>query len=152
MLFHLSIDCREPRRVAGVIAELFGSNIVVPFPPIGNGASFMALAGDDRNTGVEVYPRGTHLYLAEGQAEGEAVAGEGALSSTHFAMATPLEEEQVLAIAAREGWTARVCSRGGQFDVIEVWIENDRMVEVLTARMQADYLALGSIAKGLEAV
>ncbi len=67
-------------------------------------------------------------------------------------MATPLEEEQVLAIARREGWTARVCSRGDQFDVIEFWIENDRMVEVLTAPMQAQYLRLGSIEQGLEAV
>ncbi|MFM5947632.1 MAG: hypothetical protein ACKOPM_00145 [Novosphingobium sp.] len=151
MLFHLSIDSREPRRVAGVIAELFGSNIVMPFPPVGNGASFMALAGDERNSGVEVYPRGTHLKLAEGQAEGEVVEGGDRLSATHFAMATPLDEDQVLAIAAREGWTARVCSRGGQFDVIEVWLENDRMVEVLTAPMQADYLGLGSIARGLQA-
>jgi len=149
MLFHLSIDSQNPRHVAGVIAELFGSNTVIPFPPVGNGASYMALAADDRNTGVEVYPRGTHLRLGENGAEGEAIQGEGALSATHFAMATPLEEEQVLAIAAREGWTARTLSRGGQFDVIEVWLENDRMIEVLTARMQADYLALGSIAKGL---
>ena len=152
MIFHLSIDCREPRRVAGVIAELFGSNIVVPFPPVGNGASFMALAGDARNSGVEVYPRGMGLQLVEGVDECVGVPGEGGFSATHFAMATPLEEEQVLAIARREGWTARVCSRGDQFDVIEFWIENDRMVEVLTAPMQAQYLRLGSIEQGLEAV
>lgn len=152
MIFHLSIDCREPRRVAGVIAELFGSNIVVPFPPVGGGASFMALAGDARNSGVEVYPRGMGLRLVDGIDEGVGVQGEGGPSATHFAMATPLDEQQVMAIAAREGWTARVCNRGGQFDVIEFWIENDRMVEVLTAPMQAQYLNLGSVEKGLEAV
>jgi len=149
MIFHLSIDCREPQRVAGVIAELFGSNIVVPFPPVGNGASFMALAGDARNSGVEVYPRGMGLQLVDGVDEGVGVQGEGAPSATHFAMATPLSEEQVMAIAAREEWTARVCNRGGQFDVIEFWIENDRMVEVLTAPMQAQYLRVGSVEEGL---
>ena len=151
MIFHLSIDSREPRRVAGVIAELFGSNIVVPFPPVGNGASYMALAGDARNSGVEVYPRGTGLELADGVDEAVGVQGEGHLSATHFAMATPLEEARVHAIAAREGWTSRRCNRGGQFDVIEFWLENDRMVEVLTAEMQAQYLRGASITDGLRA-
>jgi hypothetical protein len=64
-------------------------------------------------------------------------------------MATPLDEDRVHAIAAREGWTSRRCNRGGQFDVIELWLENDRMVEVLTAAMQAQYLRGGSIEEGL---
>lgn len=33
------------------------------------------------------------------------------------------------------------CSRGGLFDVIEVWLENVLMIEVLTAEMQAEYQA-----------
>ena len=150
MIFHLSIDAREPRRVAGVIAELFGSNIVVPFPPVGGGASFMALAGDARNSGVEVYPRGTALKLVEGEDQGVGVEGEGGLTATHFAMATPFEEERVHAIAAREGWTSRRCNRGGQFDVIELWLEQDRMVEVLTPEMQSQYLRGASVEDALK--
>ena len=60
MLFHLSIDARDPRHVANVIAELFGSGKAAPFPPVAEG-SWVALALDERNTTVEVYPRGTVL-------------------------------------------------------------------------------------------
>lgn len=152
MIFHLSIDARDPRRVAGVLAELFGSNIVVPFPPIRRGESFMAIAGDNRNSAVEVYPRGTELHLEDGVDEAVGVQGPGGHTATHFAMATPLEEAQVHAIAKREGWLSRRCNRGGRFDVIEFWIENDRMVEVLTAPMQADYLGNGNMAETLGAM
>ena len=51
MLFHLSIDARDPRHVANVIAELFGSGKAAPFPPVAEG-SWVALALDERNTTV----------------------------------------------------------------------------------------------------
>jgi hypothetical protein len=56
-------------------------------------------------------------------------------------MATSLTQEQVFAIAEREGWLAKYRKRGGLFGVIELWLEGDRMVEVLTHEMQAEYLA-----------
>jgi hypothetical protein len=144
MLFHLSIDARDPRHVAGVIAELFGSGKAAPFPPVARG-SWVALAMDERNTTVEVYPRGTVLQPVEGDADGVGVPdparGTEFGVATHFAMATPLTREQVLAIAGREGWPAKYRKRGGAFGVIELWLEGDRMVEVLTAEMQAEYLA-----------
>ena len=61
--------------------------------------------------------------------------------ATHFAMATPLTQEQVLAIAAREGWPAKYRKRGGMFGVVEMWIEGRQMMEVLSPQMQAEYLA-----------
>jgi len=62
-------------------------------------------------------------------------------SATHLALATPLDEAALLALAAREGWIARRCSRGGVFDVVELWLENRFMVELLTPEMQAQYRA-----------
>lgn len=139
MLFHLSIDARDPQHVAEVIAELFGGR-AAPFPPVAQG-SWVALAGDERNTLVEVYPRGTELVEAEGDADALGMPGAGGRSATHFAMATPLTQDEVLAIAAREGWPAKYRKRGGVFGVIELWIEGDRMAEVLTAEMQREYLS-----------
>jgi hypothetical protein len=143
MLFHLSIDARDPQRVAGVIVELFGSGKSAPFPPVAKG-SWVALALDDRNTTVEVYPRGTVLQEVPGDADGvglpDPARGRDFGVATHFAMATPLTQDQVLAIATREGWPAKYRKRGGAFGVIEMWLEGDRMVEVLTAEMQAEYL------------
>jgi hypothetical protein len=46
-----------------------------------------------------------------------------------------------MAIAAREGWPAKYRKRGGAFGVIELWIEGRQMMEMLTAEMQAEYLA-----------
>ncbi|WP_338466826.1 hypothetical protein RXV95_14985 [Novosphingobium sp. ZN18A2] len=139
MLFHVSIDAHDPQRVATVLAELFGG-AATPFPPVIEG-SWVAHAGDDRNTLVEVYPRNTELVEAEGDADGFGMPGavRGG-SSTHFAMATPLDEDEVHAIARREGWTSKYRKRGGAFGVIEVWIEGDRMIEVLTHDMQREYL------------
>ena len=140
MLFHLSFDAEDPRHVAEVIAELWGGR-AFPFPPVGVG-SWVAMAGDDRNTTVEVYPRGVELVLAEGDADSYAVAGaNGARSSTHFAMATGMSVEQVTAIGQREGWPVKYRKRGGAFGVVEVWLEDRLMIEVLTPEMQAEYLA-----------
>lgn len=139
MLFHVSIDARDPRRVATVLAELFGGE-ATPFPPVAEG-SWIAHAGDPRSTAIEVYPRGTELIEMPGDADAIGVPGDGGLSATHFAMATRLSEDEVFAIAAREDWPAKYRKRGGAFGVVELWVEGDRMVEVLTAEMQAEYLA-----------
>lgn len=139
MIFHVSIDAGDPRRVATVLAELLGGR-ATPFPPVIEG-SWLAHAGDERNTLVEVYPRGTGLVETPGDADGVGIAGTGGLSATHFAMATKLDRASVFAIAMREGWPAKYRKRGGAFGVIEMWIEGDRMVEVLTAEMQEEYLA-----------
>ena len=140
MLFHVSIDADDPRHVAEVIAELWGG-IATPFPPVIEG-SWIAMAGDDRNTAVEVYPRGTELVEAAGDADAHGrIGANGRHSSTHFAMATALGVEQVLAIAKREGWPAKYRKRGGAFGVLELWIEGSRMIEVLPPEMQTEYRA-----------
>lgn len=138
MIYHVSIDARDPRHVAEVLAELMGGH-ATPFPPIAEG-SWLAHAGDDRNTMVEVYPRGTQLVEAAGDADARGMPGEGGLSATHFAMATRCSQAEIFAIATREGWPAKYRKRGGAFGVVELWIEGNRMVEVLTEQMQREYL------------
>lgn len=144
MLFHLSIAAHDPRHVAEVIAEFWGGE-AFPFPPVAQG-SWIAIAGDDRGTAVEVYPGDVVLRESEGDADahGEAT-GVVSLTATHAAIATALDQETVLAIAAREGWPAKYRKRGGVFGVIEMWIEGRQMVEVLTPDMQREYLGSMSI-------
>ena len=141
MLFHLSIAARDPRHVAEVIAEMWRGE-AYSFPPVAPG-SWIALACDDRGTAIEVYPMGTVLRAEEGgggDARGEAGGGTR-FTATHAALATPLSQDAVMAIAAREGWPAKYYKRGGAFGVIELWIEGHQMVEMLTPEMQAEYLA-----------
>ena len=138
MLFHMSIAGHDPRRIATVIAELWGGE-ALRFPAVTQG-SWVALAGDARSTILEVYPIDTVLKQAEGDADayGERT-GQVAHTATHGAIATHLDQSAVFAIAEREGWPAKYRRRGGVFGVIELWIEGRQMIEVLTPEMQAEY-------------
>jgi hypothetical protein len=53
-------------------------------------------------------------------------------------VATPLSIEEVHEISHRYGCHAVLCQRG-PFRVIEVWIDNSLMLEMLTPEMQAEY-------------
>jgi hypothetical protein len=142
MIHHFSIAARDPRRVAGVVAELWRGR-AQPFPPVAEG-SWVAIAGDARNSTIEVYPFGCELQTAEGDADARAVTNPqpSPFTATHAAVASPLTEAEVLAIAAREGWEAKYRKRGGLFGVIEFWLENRVLIEVLTAEMQAEYVSI----------
>src|SRR4051794_3589769 len=62
----------------------------LPFPPVGKG-SWVAMAGDARNSTIEVYPRGTELHETPGDMEGEVRIGTGRRNGPfHAAVATPL--------------------------------------------------------------
>lgn len=138
MLFHMSIPADDPAHVAQVIAELWRGQSF-PFPPFPG--SFTAMAGDSRASSIEVYPRAITLHPADRASDVEAQVepSPARYSPCHGAIATPLSEDQVHAIAAREGWICRTLSRGGVFHVIEFWVENCFMLEVLTQQMQEEY-------------
>ena len=137
MIHHLSIAARDPKNAAAVLAELMGGP-AVPFPP--NPGSFFALQLDDNGSGVEIYPAGTELE-PNGEVGGSFVKrparGYGA---THFALSVATDPRKVEEIAARAGWNCFVCNRG-PFHVIEVWVENQTMVEILPPEFAAEYLA-----------
>lgn len=140
MLFHLSIDADDPQHVAEVFAEIWNGR-AMPFPPVATG-SWVAMAGDERNTLIEIYPRGTELVEMPGDADAKGLPGPPQPhSATHMAIGTPRSMDQIMAVASREGWPAKYRKRGGTFGVIELWVEGWRMVEILTPEMQQEYLA-----------
>jgi hypothetical protein len=145
MLFHLSIDAKDPSRVASVIAELWGGE-ALPFPAVYPG-SWVALAGDDRGTMIEVYPAGVELSPGDGDADAVGTVNGAAprRTPTHAAIATSMTSDEVFSLAAREGWLAKYRRRGGIFGVIEFWVEDSTMIEVLTPEMQAEYVGAISI-------
>jgi hypothetical protein len=139
MLFHISMAAERPKQTARLIAELWGGR-AYPFPPVAEG-SWIAMAGDDRGSAIEVYPLGTELHLGDGESAVRPVAGQAPRNGpVHVAIATELGIEAVKAIAERFGAPAKVCSRG-PFHVIELWVEGCFLIEVLTPEMQAEYLA-----------
>ncbi len=137
MIHHLSIAARDPEQAAGVLAELMGG-AAVPFPP--NPGSFFALQLDEHGSGVEVYPAGTELEPG-GTVGGSFVKKTPrGFGSTHFALSVPTDPDTVQAIAQRAGWHCFDCNRG-PFHVIEVWVENETMVEILPPEYAREYLA-----------
>jgi hypothetical protein len=143
MLFHASIPARNPENVARVIAELWGG-FHAPFPSFPD--SWMAIAGDDRGSIIETYP--CDRVISPGSGQNSFVPAESKTaqySAFHLAVASKLTPDEVLAIGEREGWRAVRCTRGHNFfDVIELWIEDIIMIEVLTQEMQQQYLAFAT--------
>ena len=139
MIRHLSVPARDTRRVAEVLVEIF-DGLLTGFGPYGD--SWIAWAGDDAGSAIEVYPVGTEMYppAGPGQAQFRHSNTASANTATHAAVSVSRTASELFAIAAREGWRAGHQSRG-TFEVIEFWIENAVMLELLTPEMTRQYLA-----------
>lgn len=54
-------------------------------------------------------------------------------------MCVPRSVDEILQNATRTGWTTRVCDRGGMFHVVELWLENAYLIELLDPTFAAEY-------------
>lgn len=131
MIFHASIPAQDPERVAGVLAELLEGQ-AKPFPA--RKGAFMATSGHHSGHMIEVLPVAPEDLATVGEPR-------RLYDSVHLALASQLSPDAVQAIGEREGWRTRRRRRGDSFDVIELWLEDHFMLEVLTPEMQAEYLA-----------
>jgi hypothetical protein len=133
--------------------------MAIPFPPAPG--SFMALANDGKGSGVEITPTGTVLVPGEGmppeegfgietrteEYEGKFVQTDNPARyvATHLNISTHLGIDELKAIGAREGWRTLVCNRGeGLFQLVEMWIDNTFMLEVMTPEQTARYVEVTS--------
>jgi hypothetical protein len=143
MIHHVSIPARDPRHVAEVLAELMRGKCH-PFGPL-EGA-FMAASGDEHGTMIEVYPDRATLDIPPN--DDQVVFGDNTAPPTtwpfHVFLSVPREADEVERIGAREGWRAKTYGRGMQgkkpfFHVIEFWLENRLMIEVVSPAMAQEY-------------
>lgn len=137
MLFHASIPADDPALAAGVLANLTRGRSF-PFPSVPGG--FVVFCGEGGGHLLEVYPSGAALKPTRTGAVTEAVE-PAELNEVHLALGVPLSRAEVEAVLTRAGWSGRVCDRGGVFQVIELWIDNRFLIELLTPEMQAAYTA-----------
>jgi hypothetical protein len=140
MIHHLSISAENPVKVAQVLGELWHGQ-VAPFFPYSD--SYVVFKLDDSGTLIEVYPLGTELFPGTGDEQVGFTSNprSSAYSATHAAISTLASEAEIIAIANREGWRALRCSRDGFFDVVELWIENRVLLELLPPDIVPKYLA-----------
>lgn len=139
MIHHISIPAENPYHVAQVLAEICQGQ-AIPFYP--HPGSYMVLALDEFGTAIEVYPLGTELIPGVGDQQAHFIqnALPSQFTATHAAFSVPASEDKIIQIAAREGWRCLVCNRDSFFNVIEFWVENSLMIELLPPAFTAQYL------------
>jgi len=152
MIAHLSVPSQTPRETALFFAAII-DGLAFDFPVV-PGAS-IAVASDGSGTAVEVYPPSMKHHPGVGPVDPGvtpdgpqampwedqifAEPGEARPSSFHLAIATHLAEAQVIARAQALGWRTLACERAGVFGVVEVWVDNRYLVEVLVPKQAARY-------------
>ncbi|MBD2000001.1 hypothetical protein H6G00_25880 [Leptolyngbya sp. FACHB-541] len=140
MIHHISLAVDNPRHVAQVLAELWQGEFA-PFPPC-DGA-YMVLPLDINGTLIELLPRGTELIprTEEREAQFAQNLNSSAYTATHAAISVPVSEEEIRAIAQREDWHMIRCNRDDYFEVIEFWVENHLLIELLPPAIASQYLS-----------
>ncbi|QIR35567.1 hypothetical protein HCG51_01550 [Tolypothrix sp. PCC 7910] len=141
MIHHISIAAQNPLLVAQVIAEVWQGKAFPFFPHPG---SYMVFPMNEYGTGIEVYPLDTKLSPGEGNESCQFAqeTNSSGLTATHAAISVPTSQEEIELIGKREGWRVVRCNRESFFDVMEFWLENKVMLELLTPEMASQYLAM----------
>jgi hypothetical protein len=139
MIHHISISAADPRHAAGVIAELWRGT-ALPFPP--TPGSYIVIPGDAYGTAIEVYPLGKEMVPGGGGQEVRTreAATASPYTATHAALSVPVDEARVREIAGHAGWRVERFSRGGAFEVLEFWVEDRLLLELLTPELVPRYL------------
>jgi hypothetical protein len=138
MIHHISIAANQPLQVAEILAEILQGQ-AIPFPA--HQDSYVALAIDEQGTMIEVLPQGTEL-TPDGFNQVSFDRSHG--SPFHAAISVAISELQVYQIVQRTDWHIQTCDRQGLFHVIEVWIDNQQLLEILPPNFTAEYLAATS--------
>ncbi|RYH00149.1 MAG: hypothetical protein EON58_01330 [Alphaproteobacteria bacterium] len=154
MIAHFSIPARDPRQVAEVFASII-DGVAMPFPVVPG--AWVAIARDGSGCGVEVLPETSAFNPGTGDADAAdpargpfvkpwevQIRQDGFAQQTsgfHVALTTARSAEEITALATPLGWRAVPCDRGGVFDLVELWIENRYLVEVLSPPGTERYLA-----------
>lgn len=155
MIAHFSIPSKTPKETALFFASLI-DGVVFDFPVV-PGAS-VAVSKDGSGVAVEVYPIDMAHHPGTGAVDNSIVPegpmampwedqifaepGNGSGSSGfHLAMSTQISEDEVIKRAEDMGWRAISCERGGVFGLVEVWVDNAFLVEVLVPREVERYRA-----------
>lgn len=140
MIHHISLAVRNPLHVAEVVAELWQGR-AIPFP--NHPGCYMALTLDPYGTAIEFLPKGTVFEPGSSLEPGhfsEPNPNADSYTATHVNLAVPISEAKIYEIADREGWRAVRCNRGGFFELIEFWVENEVLLELVPPNMMQQYL------------
>ncbi|MBP7705253.1 MAG: hypothetical protein KA105_08205 [Caulobacter sp.] len=146
MIAHVSIPARRPEATARVFAEIMDA-VIMPFPPVPGG--WMVICKDGSGVGLEILPETTAIICGEEAGEASVfgycsapVRRDGAI---HVALTSKLSVDEVISLGRAMDWRAVHCDRGA-FDLVELWVDNRLMIEVLAPEGTTRYLAAANAA------
>jgi hypothetical protein len=144
MIAHVSIPARDPRATALLLARLIdGESFDFPVVP----GARIAVANDGSGLAIEVYPDGMAHHPGTGQPD-PALSHAGVVampwedqvgpdgtqlrpSAFHMAVVSKLGDDALVELAQKAGFRAVKCDRAGVFRLVELWLDNALLVEVL---------------------
>lgn len=152
MIHHISIPAQNPLNVAKVLAELTQGR-AYPFPAAPQ-SYIVFMPDNDQGLCIEIYPDQVEIipgsdeqqarvrYKNQRDLAGDFQAASAGFKDFHAAISVPLSWSEVQAIARRENWRVLLAERGaGSYQMIELWVENHLLLEILTPEMMHNYTA-----------
>jgi hypothetical protein len=133
MIIHLSIPALEPEKVAKTLAKLIQGT----FQPLSwYLGGYMVFTNDEFSTGIEILPDNT-LFMP-GKTSDDTLqitkSSSGAslnYSCIHFLLTIDSSYEHIFVIAKQAGWQAVRKQSLGVVDMVEFWVENRLMIELV---------------------
>lgn len=134
MIQHVSVTADDPKKTATTIAALLGGTALPLGPTEG---TWTAVARDPIGNMVEVMPRGTEFHRERDRVEMR--PGVPARhSGFHVMFDSPLSEEEIMQVAEERDAVA-FRSKHGPFELLEFWIDDCLLLEVLPPTLSRSY-------------
>ncbi len=154
MIAHVSIPAKQPEIVAKALGKIIDGS-VFSFPVVPG--AYIVVANDFSGQAIEVYPSGMTHHPGTGEAPAEQgppsvttkpwedqifiEAQTAHLSSHHMALSTKLSEQEIVDLGRALEFRTVPCDRAGVFKLVELWIDNSYLIEILTETETKRYAA-----------
>ena len=154
MIIHVSIPSTRPKEISQFLAKLIDGE-AFPFPPVPG--AWVTVPRDGSGNTIEVYPLGTVALPGTGDPDPTFVSAgpkpkpwevqmahdpkQTMVSGHHLALYTKKDKEEIFRLGKEMGFRTIACERAGIFGVIEMWIENQFMIELITGPELKRYLS-----------
>jgi hypothetical protein len=140
MIHHISIDAHNPLRAAHVLADLWNGEVYQFLYP----GSYTVMPFDDYGTAIVVFPLGTAWHPGSDSQPAQLAAAAPDSDNRlalHVVLSVPTTQQQIEQIGQRQGWRVLTRDQGeGTFRLVEFWLENRLLLELLPPGFAADYL------------
>jgi hypothetical protein len=138
MIHHISIDARNPLRVASVLAEILNAKVYQFLIP----GSYTVMPFDKYGTAIVVFQQGNVWTQDIDEKPAQVIQSTVPdLVAAHAAISVPTSQQQIEAVARQEGWHFLTRKQGdAPFSVVEFWVENRILFEFLPPEFEIQYL------------